>query len=124
MATEVSWIVELNLQAGRKTEFTALMNEMINATRANEPGTLNYEWSTSADGAVCHIFERYVDSAAVMTHLGAFGEKFADRFLEAARPRAQDQGKRNLAVAGGLTHTGRVQAAEVGRIISGVCKPD
>ena len=30
----------------------------------------------------------------------------------------------NLAVAGGLTHTGRVQAAEVGRIISGVCKPD
>jgi len=86
MATEVSWIVELNLQAGRKTEFTALMNEMINATRANEAGTLNYEWSTSADGAVCHIFERYVDSAAVMTHLGAFGEKFADRFLEVVKP--------------------------------------
>ena len=86
MATEVSWVVELNLKPGRKTEFTILMHEMIAATRANEAGTLNYEWSMNADGIVCHIYERYVDSAAVMTHLGAFAEKFADRFLEVAKP--------------------------------------
>jgi len=62
------------------------MTEMVSATLANEPGTLNYEWSTSADGKLCHIYERYVDSAAVMTHLGTFGERFAARFLEVLKP--------------------------------------
>ena len=86
MATDVSWMLELNVQRGREKDFTVLMNEMVTATRANEAGTLNYEWSTSADGCVCHIFERYVDSAAVMTHLATFGEKFAGRFLEVLKP--------------------------------------
>jgi quinol monooxygenase YgiN len=86
MATDVSWMPELDLQPGRETDFTVLMNEMVTATRANEAGTLNYEWSTSADGKVCHVFERYVDSAAVMTHLAAFAEKFAVKFLEVLKP--------------------------------------
>jgi len=34
----------------------------------------------------CHIFERYVDSAAVLTHPGTFGERFAGRFLEILKP--------------------------------------
>ena len=42
--------------------------------------------STSGDGKRCHIFERYVDSAAVLTHLGTFGERFAGRFLELLKP--------------------------------------
>ncbi|MFH1764493.1 MAG: antibiotic biosynthesis monooxygenase [Gemmatimonadota bacterium] len=86
MATDVSWILELNVQSGHETEFSALMQEMVSATQENEPGTLDYQWSTSADGSVCHIFERYVDSAAVMIHLGAFGERFAGRFLEILAP--------------------------------------
>ena len=45
-----------------------------------------YEWSTSQDGHVCHVYERYADSAAVMTHLAAFGEKFAGRFLRVLTP--------------------------------------
>lgn len=86
MATHVSWMLELSVQPGRVNDFKVLMNEMVTATRANEAGTLDYEWSTSADGSVCHIFERYVDSAAVMTHLATFGEKFAGRFLEILKP--------------------------------------
>ena len=86
MKGDVSWVLELDLQAGRESDFRALMAEMIAATQANEPGTLNYEWSTSADGQRCHIYERYADSAAVMTHLGTFGEKFAARFLEVLKP--------------------------------------
>jgi hypothetical protein len=35
-----------------------------------------------APTASYHIFERYVDSAAVMIRVSAFGEKFAGRFLE------------------------------------------
>ena len=77
MATDVFWMPELSLKPGHEPEFTALMTEMVAATSANEAGALSYEWSLSADGATCHIFERYADSAAVMTHPGAFAEKFA-----------------------------------------------
>lgn len=35
----------------------------------------------------CHIWERYADSAAAaMTHLGHFGDKFAERFFAALEP--------------------------------------
>lgn len=86
MKNNVYWMLELEIQAGRENDFRALMAEMVSATQENETGTLNYEWSTSADGKLCHIYERYADSAAVMTHLGTFGESFAGRFLEVLKP--------------------------------------
>ncbi len=85
MSAQIYWLLELEIQSG-SDEFTALLKEMVRATQSNEPNTLNYEWSTSADGTVCHIYERYTDSAAIMTHLGTFGEKFADRFLRIFKP--------------------------------------
>ncbi len=86
MATQVSWMLELKIQSGREEDFRALMKEMVSATEANEAGTLTYDWSINADGTVCHVLERYVDSAAVLTHLATFGEKFANRFLEVLKP--------------------------------------
>jgi quinol monooxygenase YgiN len=86
MDPRVSWLLELEIQAGRESEFQNLMAEMVAATEANEPGTLDYAWSASADGARCHIFERYADSSAVLTHLDAFGDKFAKRFLDILKP--------------------------------------
>ena len=86
MSSYVSWMLELDVQEGRESDFRALMAEMVGATKTNEAGTLDYEWSTSADGKRCHIFERYVDSAAVLTHVGTFGERFAGRFLEILKP--------------------------------------
>ena len=85
MSKNIYWILELEIQS-ESDQFTALMNDMVTATQANEPDTLNYEWSTNADGTICHIYERYADSAAVITHLGNFGERFAGRFLEILRP--------------------------------------
>ena len=85
MSSHVSWMLELEVLEGRQSDFRHLMAEMVSAT-TNEAGTLDYEWSTSADGKRCHIFERYVDSAAVLTHLGTFGERFAGRFLEILKP--------------------------------------
>jgi quinol monooxygenase YgiN len=55
MGTAVSWILELNIQPGRRQDFDALMMRMVKATEADEPDTLNYEWSTSGDGNLCHI---------------------------------------------------------------------
>jgi quinol monooxygenase YgiN len=86
MSSNVYWMLELEMQPGKEKDFRALMQEMVGATQKNESGALNYEWSTSADGKTCHIFERYADSAAVMTHLGTFGQKFADRFLGLLKP--------------------------------------
>jgi quinol monooxygenase YgiN len=86
MDGDVYMMLELEVETGRENEFQVLMKEMVTAAEANETGTLNYEWSTSADGKLCHIYERYVDSAALMTHLGTFNERFAGRFLEILKP--------------------------------------
>ncbi len=86
MSSHVSWFLDLNIQAGREKDFKNLLDEMVAATRANEPGTLDYEWSTSADGTECHLFERYADSEAALTHIATFGETFAKRFLEILQP--------------------------------------
>lgn len=80
MSTNVSWVFELTLHEGQLDNLKALMHEMVESTGA-EPGTLAYEWSLSADGTVCHIHERYADSAATVQHLHGFLEKFADRLM-------------------------------------------
>lgn len=87
MRDNVYWMLELDVQHGREEDFQALMHEMVEATLDNEPGALGYEWSTSEDGRVCHIFEHYANSDATLVHLGNFGEKYAARFLQVLRPR-------------------------------------
>ena len=84
--SHVAWMLELEVQGGRDAQFRDLMAEMVKATEENEPGTLDYEWSVSADGRQCHIFERYVDSAAAMVHARTFGAKYAERFLGCLKP--------------------------------------
>jgi quinol monooxygenase YgiN len=86
MSNIVHWVLELDIKDGEADNFKSLMNDMVEATEANEPGTMNYEWYVSGDGKQCHICERYTDSAAVMTHLASFGEKFAERFLAILGP--------------------------------------
>ena len=86
MSGHIAWLLELDVQPGKENDFQSLMAEMVQATNADEPGTIAYEWSTSEDGKQCHIYERYADSAAVMAHLGNFGSKFAERFLAALKP--------------------------------------
>ncbi len=86
MSDQIYWVLELSIKPGEADGFKALINEMVEATRADEPDTLIYQYSFSADGATCHIHERYADSAASMTHLASFGANFADRFLAAAEP--------------------------------------
>ena len=87
MSSDVFWMLELGIRPGQLDALKALMSEMVAATQANEPGTLNYEWFISEDETQCHIYERYRDSAAVMTHLGSFGQHFAERFLAALEPK-------------------------------------
>ena len=110
MSKNVYWMLELDLKAGRADDCRALMNEMVEATRENEPGALGYEWSLSDDGTRCHIFEHYANSEATMVHLGNFGEKYAARFLEILSPTkftvygAPDQQVRDALVPFGVSY--------------------
>ena len=80
MSDVVSWVAEFSIKTGQLDNFKALVEEMVKSTR-NEPNTLAYEWFLSEDNNTCHVYERYADSAATMSHLGTFGEKFAERLL-------------------------------------------
>jgi len=86
MSDTVAWMLELAIKPGELDNMKALMNEMVEATQTNEPGTLNYEWFISEDEKSCHIYERYADSAAAMIHIGNFGQHFAKRFMAVFEP--------------------------------------
>lgn len=81
MSKHVYWLLALSIKEGELENLKSIMAEMVEATQANEAGTLSYEWSVSGDGKTCFIFERYADSAAVMIHLNTFGEKFSERMF-------------------------------------------
>lgn len=86
MDTSVYWVIELSINAGQQDALKRLMEEMVVATKANEPATTIYEWTVSEDGRTAHILERYVDSAAALKHIAAFGANFATRFLALVKP--------------------------------------
>jgi quinol monooxygenase YgiN len=85
MSDTVSWNVHMSVREGKLSDARHLMSEMVESTRG-EVGTLGYEWFLGAGGTVCHLHERYTDSDAAMVHLGNFGAKFAERFLECFEP--------------------------------------
>ena len=86
MAENLFWIFELSINPGRFEDVKALVTAMVEATQKNEAGTVNYEWAISDDRQICHIYERFQDSAAAMTHLESFGANFAARFMEVLKP--------------------------------------
>jgi len=86
MSDNVYFLAEVTIKQGEFDNFKALVEEMVETTQANEPNTLNYEWSITEDSQSCHIYERYADSVATMTHLGTFREKFEERLLAAVEP--------------------------------------
>lgn len=81
-SNHVYWMIEASVNDGQLDNLKAMNKEMVKAAKSNEQRTLSYDWSISADGKTCYFFERYADSAAVMIHLGTFGEKFADRLMK------------------------------------------
>ena len=82
MSDHILAVSELTIKPGELENFRALIGELVAATQAKEPDTLCYEYYISPDGKQCHIYERYADSAAVMTHMQNFAA-FAERFMAA-----------------------------------------
>ena len=94
------------------------MAEMVDTTQTNEPGAINYEWTIAEDNATIHIYERYADSEATMVHLGAFGEKFAERFMSQVDPTRFDvYGNPNDQVKEALSGLGPVYMTPIGGFV-------
>jgi quinol monooxygenase YgiN len=79
MSKPVFWVVDGHVRPGSLDSLKSLIAEMVANTQANEPGTIAYEWFLDSEKGVCHIFEKYQDSAAAMIHLHTFDEKYAQR---------------------------------------------
>jgi quinol monooxygenase YgiN len=79
MSEEVSWHVELVIKPGKLDDLRALTDEMVAATRL-EPGTLNYQRFVTENGEFLHIYERYTNSEAALTHLKNFTARFGERY--------------------------------------------
>ena len=82
----VTYLLTLDIKSGQLEAFETLMAELISSTRG-EPGTLMYEWYTSADKETVQILERFADTAAYQAHLDAFAP-FAARFIAAVEVRS------------------------------------
>jgi quinol monooxygenase YgiN len=85
MSENVSWAIELAVTPGRFEDLKTLVAELLEANR-NKVGFLTYAVAISDDRQVCHIYERFEDSAAIMNHLESFGPKFSERFFEILKP--------------------------------------
>jgi quinol monooxygenase YgiN len=84
--SNVFWVFGVAVKKGRADELRNLVREMSDASQANEPGTLIYEWTISEDGKIAQVHERYADSDAALRHLASFNETFADRLMALVEP--------------------------------------
>jgi quinol monooxygenase YgiN len=81
---DISWIVTCAVRSEQMTDFKKIVGQLVAATK-NEAGTLAYEFSINADQSTVHIFERYRDSNAIVSHVTQTFRPFAERFLAVAR---------------------------------------
>ena len=86
MSENVYWVIEFAVNPGRFEELKTLNADLVEATRKNEVGMLDNHWAISNDRQVCHIYERFQDSAAVIAHLQWFGPNFGERFMNLLKP--------------------------------------
>jgi len=85
VSENVSFIVELELSPQQSDQLQAVMQEMADRTRADEPGTLEYQWFLNAEANACYIFERYADAHAAVVHSRTFPPELEER-AQAFRP--------------------------------------
>lgn len=111
-ADDIAWTLTADLAEGKDAEFSALMTEMVDATKM-EAGAKSYEWHRAGD--VVHINERYETNEDAGIHLENFGANFAERFLAILTPTGlQVYGPAEGPVREGLAGLGATFYAQVG----------
>ena len=84
MSTAISWVFEAAIKPDGLDEYRALAQEISADNEAAEPDQVIFEWFI--DDHDVHIYERYTDSAAALSHVQGFVANFADRFLSLCTP--------------------------------------
>jgi len=84
MSTEISWVFEAAVKPDALDEYNALAQEISRNNQETEPDQLIFEWFI--DGQDVHIYERYKDSAAALSHVQQFVANFAGPFLDLCTP--------------------------------------
>ena len=84
MDKELFWLFTLELKPGQLDAFKTMVTEIVPLAE-KEPGTLAYQWSLNHDQTVAHIYERYADSDAFVSHVEQTFSAFAERFLSMVR---------------------------------------
>jgi quinol monooxygenase YgiN len=79
VSNQISWLVVLAIKPGQMHHFLALTREMVESTR-QELGVLIYERFVTDDEQFVHLYERYANSAAAVTHLNEFHRTYGERF--------------------------------------------
>ena len=65
-------IATIKIQPGKNAEFEAAFGELQAATKANEPGCLQYDlFKSQAEPETYYVFEQYADADAVAAHRNA-----------------------------------------------------
>lgn len=72
MRSQIYWILKCDVNAGMQAGLNAVATKFCERT-AGEEGVVAYEWSLSEDGKRLHVYERYSNSDAALTHLGNVG---------------------------------------------------
>lgn len=81
MSESIFFVVELQVGADRVDALRSILDEMAAITQRDEPGTLNYEWFLTEDGATGFIYERYADSGAAVVHSRTFPPELMQRSM-------------------------------------------
>ena len=80
---------QLSIKEGKRDDFKAIVNTMVEITELYEPNTLAYEYYINEDGTECHLLETFKDSDAFMVHMGNVGHLFDTLFESATMTRAK-----------------------------------
>ncbi len=85
-SNQVYWVLTGDVADGKLDDFKALVHKIVAAVAKSEPGALEYEYNVSADGKSVQIFERYRNSAAVVTHIDNLAKTHLKEFLALLKP--------------------------------------
>jgi quinol monooxygenase YgiN len=66
--SQIEYVVEFTIHPRSLDEFKTTARKVIRRVRAEEPGTVVYQWYLSIDGRKCYVVERFPDSAALVAH--------------------------------------------------------
>jgi len=67
--SKVSYVVQWTINDGQVEKFTEMASGFVSSVKADEPGTLGYQWWMGEDRKHCLLEETLENSEAMLTHL-------------------------------------------------------